>query len=444
MRDETRRLRAEDLSDLDTGALLARIDRVSERASAPYWQLLDGSGAALNAFGALAGLCGRWCGDPALANDLVTGLGELLTAQATVALWHVAQAARENPAARAIVESAPPAELLDRLRAEPRAAPVAAAYERFLADHGHRAADEFELPVPRWSEDQTFVVTTLRTYLNAGPEMDPGRHLERQRARRHVAEQRAARRLVRREIDRLLPWRRLVFRNVLTQARRLLPLRENPKHHFLMYAAELRRTLLAIGARLHAADLIDQRDDVFFLTRADVARAARGEVADLRPMVAAHRRLYERFLAWDPPEVIEGRDRQAIEDRLATESAEPPATRPAEVPPPPSADGGRLTGIAASAGVVTARARVARTPEEGADLEPGEILVAPFTDPGWTPLFTVAGAIVMDLGGLLSHGAIVAREYGIPAVVNTRSATTTLQTGQTVTVNGDRGEVTWE
>jgi pyruvate,water dikinase len=105
---------------------------------------------------------------------------------------------------------------------------------------------------------------------------------------------------------------------------------------------------------------------------------------------------------------------------------------------------GRLRGIAASGGTATGRVRVALTAEDGADLEPGEILVAPFTDPGWTPLFTVAGAIVMDLGGLLSHGAIVAREYGIPAVVNARRATTTLRTGQTVTVDGDTGEVTWQ
>ena len=94
--------------------------------------------------------------------------------------------------------------------------------------------------------------------------------------------------------------------------------------------------------------------------------------------------------------------------------------------------------------MVTGRARVAQTPEEGTAIEPGEVLVAPFTDPGWTPLFAVAGAVVMDLGGLLSHGAIVAREYGIPAVVNTRMATTAITTGQSVTVDGVRGIVRWE
>jgi pyruvate,water dikinase len=100
-----------------------------------------------------------------------------------------------------------------------------------------------------------------------------------------------------------------------------------------------------------------------------------------------------------------------------------------------------LHGIAASGGVATGRARVTRTLEEGAALQPGEVLIAPFTDPGWTPLFAVAAAVVTDLGGVLSHGAIVAREYGIPAVVNTRHATARIRTGQIVTVDGNTGTV---
>jgi pyruvate,water dikinase len=202
--------------------------------------------------------------------------------------------------------------------------------------------------------------------------------------------------------------------------------------------------VLALGERLRAAGTIGERGDIFFLTRGDIERATRGELEDLRPLAAAHRSLYEHFCAWEPPEVIHGSEREAFEEAAAgasaVRSADPAAADAREEP----ATAGRLTGIAASAGVVTATARVALTPDEGAEIEPGEILVAPFTDPGWTPLFTVAGAIVMDLGGLLSHGAIVAREYGIPAVVNTRTATTMIQTGQRVTVNGSTGEVSWE
>jgi pyruvate,water dikinase len=443
MRAEARRLLSEDLSGLDRAALVARLDRVADSASALYMQLLDGSGAALNTFGTLTWLCDRWCDDRSLANDLVTGLANLLTAQVSVGLWNVARVAAANPDARQIIETVPPGDVPARLRADPKTADVATALDRFFDTYGHRAADEFELAVPRWSEDPTFIVSTLRAYLNAPPEMDPTQHLRRQRAHRRAAEERARRRLLARPVDKLAPWRWVIFRSVVRQARRYLPMRENPKHHFLLFAAELRRTALALGQNLQRAGLIDTTDDIFFVMRPDLDRVARGDVVDLRAIAAAQRRVYQRFLAWDPPDVILGQDREGLEERLMAQASPEP-------PPSPSHDSrvdlteGRLSGIAASAGAVTARVRVALTPEEGAEIEPGEVLVAPFTDPGWTPLFTVAGAIVMDLGGLLSHGAIVAREYGIPAVVNTRSATSTLRTGQVVTVDGSAGTVTWE
>ena len=102
----------------------------------------------------------------------------------------------------------------------------------------------------------------------------------------------------------------------------------------------------------------------------------------------------------------------------------------------------RLCGLAASAGVATGPARVMLRPQPGQHILPGEILVAPFTDPGWTPYFLAAAGIVMDVGGMLSHGTIVAREYGIPAVVNVGIATKTIRTGQIVRVDGDKGVVT--
>jgi pyruvate,water dikinase len=109
-----------------------------------------------------------------------------------------------------------------------------------------------------------------------------------------------------------------------------------------------------------------------------------------------------------------------------------------------AAAGGRtLRGAPASAGVVTAPARVIFEPT-GAQLEPGEILVAPSTDPGWTPLFLTAAGLVMEMGGAMSHGAVVAREYGVPAVVGVPGATERIMTGQRITVNGSAGTVTIE
>ena len=126
-----------------------------------------------------------------------------------------------------------------------------------------------------------------------------------------------------------------------------------------------------------------------------------------------------------PPPVVVGQFDPAA---IAAEDA-PPATRV-------------LHGLAASAGVATGPARVMLRPQEGQPILPGEILVARFTDPGWTPYFLAAAGIVMDVGGMLSHGSIVAREYGIPAVVNVGSATRTITSGQVVRVDGDHGVVT--
>jgi pyruvate,water dikinase len=245
-------------------------------------------------------------------------------------------------------------------------------------------------------------------------------------------------------LHRVLPYRWLLFRPALKNARRTLPLRENPKHHFLLYATEIRRTILELARRLVAKGLLSREEDVFFLTREELAAAAdsaeRGAAAPGLPeIVSARRALYERYRAWTPPEAIPMREVAEIE--RAVQQGELPGAAEQQAVAPSAM--GALHGIAASSGVVTARARVALTPDDGAEIEPGEVLVAPFTDPGWTPLFTVAGAVVMDLGGLLSHGAIVAREYGIPAVVNTRSATTMLRTGQLITVDGNTGTVTW-
>lgn len=443
MRAEAAALRAEDLRHHTAAELAARLQRICHAARDPMAWLFDGSAAALNAFGVLAGLCQRWCGARALANDLVSGLATLDTARATLALWDVARTAAGSERVRATIETAEPDTLLDRLRAEPAAVETLAALERFLADFGHRGAEEFELAAPRWAEDHAFVLATLRAYLDAPPNADPYQHLERQRRRRAAAEREARRRMQPHLLHRLVPYRWLIFRTALREARRLLPMRENPKHHFLLYVAEMRRTVLALADRLVASGLLTRRDDVFYLTLEELITAAetatRGQDAPGLPhIVAARRALYTRYRAWTPPEAVPSHAVARLEREVAATVLSVPESAPGE---PEQADGRVLRGIAASGGIATGRARVARTPEEGAALQPGEVLIAPFTDPGWTPLFAVAAAVVTDLGGVLSHGAIVAREYGIPAVVNTRHATTRIRTGQIVTVDGDAGTV---
>ena len=162
---------------------------------------------------------------------------------------------------------------------------------------------------------------------------------------------------------------------------------------------------------------------MFFLDLGDARRGLAGE--DLRALVAERREAYQQELK-----------RRHIPRLLLSDGTEPEA-----VAVEAARTDGALAGSPASAGTVTGRARVVLDPV-GAHLEPGEILVAPSTDPGWTPLFLTAGGLVMEMGGSNSHGAVVAREYGIPAVVGVPEATHKIETGQLITVDGAAGLVT--
>jgi pyruvate,water dikinase len=200
-------------------------------------------------------------------------------------------------------------------------------------------------------------------------------------------------------------------------------MRETHKDYLVRALAHGREQLAAVGAELAGRGLLAEPEDVFFLDLVQ-ARAALAGV-DFRAVVAARQEDYEREL----------RRRQVPRMMLSDGSVPEALATSAQVPVE-----GQLAGTPASAGTVTAVARVVLDPV-GAQLEPGEILVAPSTDPGWTPLFLTAGGLVMEMGGANSHGAVVAREYGIPAVVGVPDATLRISTGQRITVNGATGLV---
>jgi phosphoenolpyruvate synthase/pyruvate phosphate dikinase len=193
-----------------------------------------------------------------------------------------------------------------------------------------------------------------------------------------------------------------------------------PKYLMVLGLSGVRAELAAVGAELAAAGRVDDGDDVFFLHLREVREALSG--VDQRERVRRRREEYERELR-----------RRRIPRVVLSDGTEPEA-RPA------SDLAGEMRGTPASAGTVTAPARVVLDPA-GAHLEPGEVLVAPSTDPGWTPLFLTAGGLVMEMGGANSHGAVVAREYGIPAVVGVPDATARIETGQRVFVDGTSGVV---
>ena len=378
---------------------------------------------------AMLGLAGKLLGGTAW-NELqpvIRGLPNNVTTEMDLELWDLAKAIRDDPQSRAVLIAGRPDVLAAAFHAGELPARLDAALARFLGAYGHRAVGEIDLGLPRWSEDPAHILGILANYLRLkDPALAPDVQFSK------AAEEAEA------QVDRLVAQaaarsriRGRLVRAALDRARLFAGLRELPKYHLVLGLAEIRRQLLLVGAELAQSGRIDSPDDVFFLDFGEVRQAVTGNAdhgthgPDLRTLVAARQHDYERELR-----------RRRIPRVLLSDGTEPEAVRTAVG----QAAEGTLAGSPASAGTVTGVARVILDPV-GARLEPGEILVAPSTDPGWTPLFLTAGGLVMEMGGANSHGAVVAREYGIPAVVGVPDATSAIATGQRITVDGGAGTV---
>lgn len=359
---------------------------------------------------------------------ILRGLPHNVTTEMDLELWRTATAIREDPESLRALSGEDPQVLASRY-IEGTLPPVSQGELRgFLAAYGHRAVAEIDLGVPRWREDPAHIINVVANYLKlADPELAPDRLFRRAAEN---AEAKAAELAARAARSR----GRLVGKIVahsLRRARETAGMREYPKFRLIMAFAVLRGQLQQVGQELARAGRIRAPDDVFFLDLTEARVGLRG--ADLRGLAAERRRNYQREMR-----------RRHIPRLLLSDGTDVEAAMAASTQASPSAgQPGALAGAPASAGTVTGKARVILDPA-GARLEPGEILVAPSTDPGWTPLFMTAGALVMEMGGPISHGAVVAREYGIPAVVGVPDATLRIKTGDTVTVDGAAGTVTVE
>ena len=373
-----------------------------------------------------------WVGNRALALRLLQGLPNVLTAESNLELWRLAERAAQDAPAAAVIAETPAEQLLAALEADSEASWLADELRAFLAEHGHRTTAELELSTPRWSEEPAPLLATFRDYALHPQQTSLERLHARQVADRKAAEAQARRALTAHPVERWLPARWLFYLLVVRDAQALQPLRENPKYMLMQISLEQRRLYLLLGERWRARGALDTADDVFWLLGGEAQTLAR-HIDDaavrgrMRSRVRRRRRQYEQWASQTPP---------PIRDRRGEPLASALAAAAALV-----AESGPLRGIAASAGVARGRARVATSPAEGRELVAGEVLVARFTDPGWTPIFPLAAAVVTEIGGMLSHGAVVAREYGIPAVVNVRGATTRIQTGDQLEVDGSAGVV---
>jgi len=405
-------------ADLTATERLDRVQRMLNEEFAPVApRILPVAGAGFVALW----LARRLLGPAAQSGDLqavLRGLPHNVTTEMDLDLWNVATRLRaDTDSVKAF--SGRDVEALTQQFAD-GTLPTTAERElrTFLGRYGHRAVAEIDLGMPRWSDDPRHLLGVIANYLRMSPS-ETSRTSPDILFAQGAAE---AEEMIETLANRVGPVRARLVRALLDRTRQLAGIRELPKYRFVRILAACRAELGQVGAELHRLGRIERPDDVYFLDFAQTRAGLNG--ADLHDVVASARERYDAELR-----------RRHVPRVVLSDGTEPEATATAV------AVDGALTGTPASSGTATGTARVILDPV-GAQLEPGEILVCPSTDPGWTPLFLTAGGLVMEMGGANSHGAVVAREYGIPAVVGVANAVATIQTGNEITVNGTAGTVT--
>jgi rifampicin phosphotransferase len=347
---------------------------------------------------------------------LTPGLQGNVTTEMGLALGDLADAAREFPDLATQLRRTD-LNASERLRVEhlPGGSNFLSVWRTFLKMYGARGPSEIDLSRPRWRENPTSLLNMLAGNLTGG---SVGAH--RTRAA-HLAD--VARSASERVLRAAGPVRGPIVRHLMQLVSTYLPLREHPKFLIVRVFEIIKPVLLEAGDFLSRRGQLEAADDAWLLTLPELRAVLANPNEQWRETVASRRRAFEREARLTPPRAMTSDGEQVRAVQTGT--------------PLPA---GALAGQAVSAGVVEGIVRVLRRPDE-AILHPGEILVAPFTDPAWTPLFMTAAGLVTEVGGLMTHGSLVAREYGIPAVVSVTDATQLLKTGQRVRVNGDLGFV---
>jgi pyruvate,water dikinase len=344
------------------------------------------------------------------------------------ALFDLARWCADSPELAAYLGAQPADQLARDLAGEAAPAGVSAGvwlqwrtrFGAYLGEHGRTAYDlDFARPVPTDAPEP--VLEALRRYLQ-GAAADPH---ERQRI---AAERREAATAA--VLARLDPLRRRLFTRTLRWAQRSGPLREDSIAGLGIGYPQIRRLLSEVGRRFANAGAIEAAEDIYWLSEAEVEGAirsleTRARLESLAALVADRKAQWRAAQGAAAPALLPENSRIA---RIVPGAARRVAT-------------GELKGVGSGGGTATGRACVLRGPEDFGQMRPGDVLVAVTTTPAWTPLFAMASAVVTDIGGPLSHSSIVAREYGIPAVMGVGDGTRLIKSGQTITVDGTAGRV---
>jgi rifampicin phosphotransferase len=363
-------------------------------------------------------------GAPGLASHLIGAAGDVLSASYSQELYDLAKLVRANPAMTTAFDKGT-AGLDARLKAMPEAAAFNKAFAAFIARHGHRGPNDWELSSRTWENTPELALVAIDRMRLAEHDLSPSTRLHDMEARQQAA------------VEKVLPHVKLLDKGNFKKAVKALPhwtrAREATRDRAVRTGATLKRVFRELVRRAAAKSGIDDPRMVAMLKFHDELPQYLRDPASLVPVIRERWALRERFAAVPPPFFITSQDEvPSIEQMEAAQGTKPKQAAP----------GDTLKGDGGSPGVVRGRARIVLDPSDARGLNPGDILVAPLTDPAWTPLFLPAAAVVVNVGALMSHAVIVSRELGIPCVVAIPGATDRIADGAMLEVDGTAGTVT--
>ncbi|KQV51923.1 phosphoenolpyruvate synthase [Massilia sp. Root335] len=363
---------------------------------------------------------GEWLGERGLADVLTQSVDNNITSRMGLDLLDVADAIRPHPAAVSFLRRLGAGATLAGLERVEGGRDALAAIDGYLEKYGMRCAGEIDLTRPRWRERPAALVPMILANVDRFEPGEARRRFDAGLARARAAERDVLRRL------RAGPdgdARTAQTKDAIDRLRAFIGYRESPKYGWMCRFDVYKQALWREAGRLVRGGVLDRPDDIFYLRFDELrevvraGRADRGRIAARRAEFAAHERLV-------PPRVLTS-DGEGLFGTVDH----------------PGLPAGALAGLAVSAGTVEGRARVV-TDIAAADIASGDILVTTYTDPSWTPSFLTVAGLVTEAGGQMSHGAVIAREYGLPAVVAVQDATRRISDGQRIRLDGTRGVVT--
>jgi len=350
--------------------------------------------------------------------NLISGLTDLSHLMPMYRIWDLKETIKADTAACEFWQKTSVAELVDLWRAgdDNNFMNDVRAYIEEFKFHSTR---ELDITVPRYGEDPSFVMETIKNSLDLGPEMNPS-ILNKKQNEAYLEE--------RKKLLSAVPfYKRKSIGNGLTELRKFLWWREELRDLSTQYYYYVRKFTLVLAKHLCEMNVLDTVDDIFFLPVEDILSIIKGDMQDdqVASLIKKNKLYYNAFRNYKNPNEIGNRFNNAMLKVKRTGD-------------------GVFAGIPCSPGVVTGKVKVIEDIFDSGRIEKGDILITKYTDPGWTPKFGLLAGVVTESGGLLSHAAVISREYGIPAVLAVEDITTSIQDGQVVTIDGNTGSVVIE